>query len=184
MKGNCRMFSVRHILISLLFLAVPSLAISAEPPLQFSHTPFKPRIAAPAMTLKDMDGQTLELAKLRGKVVIVNFWATWCPPCRREFPSMERLRQKLADKPLVILGVNEGETVDIIDQFISTLDLQPRFPILLDFEGDAMATWPVRGLPTTFFIDKHGRLAYRAIGGREFDHPEMVRLIEDMLKEK
>ncbi len=176
--------NVRHLLTSLLFLAVPCLAAAAEPPLQFSHTPFKPRIAAPAMKLKDMDGRTVELARLRGKVVIVNFWATWCPPCRREFPSMERLRQKMAGRPVVILGVNEGETVDIIDQFSSTLDLQPQFPILLDLEGAAMAAWPVRGLPTTFFVDRHGRMAYSAIGGREFDHPEMIRLIERMLAEK
>ena len=178
------MFSARHLLTSLLLFALPSLAVAAEPPLQFSHTPFKPRIAAPAMKLKDMDGQTVELARLRGKVVIVNFWATWCPPCRREFPSMERLRLKMAGKPVVILGVNEGESVDIIDQFNSTLDLQPQFPILLDLDGEAMRPWPVRGLPTTFFIDKQGRLAYKAIGGREFDHPEMLRLIESMLAEQ
>lgn len=97
---------------------------------------------------------------------------------------MERLRQKIAGKPVVILGVDEGETVDIIDQFTSTLDLQPQFPILLDLDGEAMAAWPVRGLPTTFFIDKHGRLAYSAVGGRDFEHPEMLRLIEDMLKEQ
>jgi thiol-disulfide isomerase/thioredoxin len=177
------MFSARHLLTSLLFFALPSLAAAAEPPLQFSHTPFKPRVAAPAMKLKDMDGRTVELAGLHGKVVIVNFWATWCPPCRREFPSMERLRLKMEDKPVVILGVNEGETVDVIDQFNSTLDLQPQFAILLDLDGEAMAPWPVRGLPTTFFIDKKGRLAHGAIGGREFDHPEMVRLIESLLKE-
>lgn len=97
---------------------------------------------------------------------------------------MERLRQKLAAHPLVILAVNEGENVETIDQFTSTLDTGPQFPILLDPEGDAMAFWPVRGLPTTFIIDKRGRMAYRAIGGREFDHPEVVRQIEMLLKEK
>ncbi len=178
------MFGVRRLLTSLLFLALPFATSAAEPPLQFTHTPFKTRTAAPALALKDMDGKTVELAGLRGKVVIINFWATWCPPCRREFPSMERLRQKIAGKPVVILGVDEGETVDIIDQFTSTLDLQPQFPILLDLDGEAMAAWPVRGLPTTFFIDKHGRLAYSAVGGRDFEHPEMLRLIEDMLKEQ
>ena len=178
------MFSVRPLLTSFILLVLPALATGAEPPLQFSHTPFKPRIAAPAMKLKDMDGQLFELARLRGKVVVVNFWATWCPPCRREFPSMERLRLKMQGKPVVILGVNEGETVDIIDQFNSTLDLQPQFPILLDIDGEAMRPWPVRGLPTTFFIDKQGRIAHSAIGGREFDHPEMLRLIESMLAEK
>ncbi len=178
------MFSARLTLISLLFLALPGPAISAEPPLQFSLIPVKPRTAAPAMALKDIDGQTVDLAKLRGKVVVVNFWATWCPPCRREFPSMERLRQKLADKPLLILAVNEGENAEAIEQFTYALDVQPQFPVLLDPEGDAMALWPVRGLPTTFILDKRGRLAYRAIGGREFDHPEIVRQVTELLGEK
>jgi thiol-disulfide isomerase/thioredoxin len=178
------MSNVRRALISLLFLLAPGLAASAEPPLQFSLVAVKPRMAAPDMALKDLNGQAVDLAKLRGKVVAVNFWATWCPPCRREFPSMERMRQKLANKPLVILAVNEGENVDTIEQFTSLLDLQPGFPILLDPEGDAMSLWPVRGLPTTFFIDKRGRLAYRAIGGREFDHPEVIRVVEQLLREK
>jgi thiol-disulfide isomerase/thioredoxin len=178
------MFNVRRALISLLLLVLPGLAAGADPPLQFSLIPVKPRMAAPGMALKDLDGQTFDLARLRGKVVVVNFWATWCPPCRREFPSMERLRQQLANKPLVVLAVNEGENIETIEQFTSTLDLQPQFPILLDLEGEAMAFWPVRGLPTTFIIDKRGRMAFRAIGGREFDHPEMVHIIENLLKEK
>lgn len=178
------MSNVRLSLISLLLLVAPALVAAAEPPLQSSIIPVKPRMAAPGMALNDLDGHKIDLAKLRGKVVIVNFWATWCPPCRREFPSMERLRQKLANKPLVLLAVNEGEGVDTIEQFTSMLDLQPQFPILLDLEGDAMAFWPVRGLPTTFIIDKRGRMAYRAIGGREFDHPEVIQLIERLIKEK
>ena len=178
------MFNARRALISLLFLAAPGLAGSAEPPLQSSLIPLKPRLAAPAMVLKDMEGKTIDLASLRGKVIVVNFWATWCPPCRREFPSMERLRQKLVGKPLVILAVNEGENVETIEQFTSQLDEQSNFPILLDLEGEAMAFWPVRGLPTSFIVDKRGRMAYRAIGGREFDHPEIVRSIELLIGEK
>ncbi len=178
------MFNARNGLISLLLLALHGPAHSADPPLQSSLIPVKPRLSSPALSLQDTDGQTMDLATLRGKVVIINFWATWCPPCRREFPSMERLRQKLDGKPLLILAVNEGENLETIDQFTSTLDLWPQFPILLDLEGDAMAFWPVRGLPTTFIIDKRGRMAYRAIGGREFDHPEVVRLIEALIREK
>jgi peroxiredoxin len=83
-----------------------------------------------------------------------------------------------------MLAVNEGENGEAIDQFTSTLDVWPQFPVLLDLEGNAMALWPVRGLPTTFLIDKQGRVAYRAIGGREFDHPEVVRVVESLLREK
>ena len=177
------MFNARRALISLLFFAVPGLAASADPPLQSALIPVKPRMAAPDMALKDLEGKLVDLAKLRGKVVVVNFWATWCPPCRREFPSMERLRLKLANTALLILAVNEGESTETIEQFTSTLDLQPEFPILLDLEGEAMALWPVRGLPTTFIIDKHGRIAYRAIGGREFDHPDVLAVLESLLGE-
>lgn len=178
------MFSARHFLSSILLLFLPVSGFSADPPLQNSLIPIKPRLSSPAMSLQDTDGKPFDLASLRGSVVLINFWATWCPPCRREFPSMERLRKKLDGKKFIILAVNEGESVEAIDQFNSTLDIWPQFPILLDLEGDAMAFWPVRGLPTTFIIDKRGRMAYRAIGGREFDHPEIVLLIDKLLKEK
>ena len=136
------------------------------------------------MVLKDIDGRTVSLAALKGKVVVVNFWATWCPPCRREFPSMEHLRKQFDKKRLVILAVNEGESTEVIEAFTSQLDTTPNFPILLDPEGDAMAYWTVRGLPTTFILDKRGRIAYRAIGGREFDHPEIVKTLTALTREK
>jgi thiol-disulfide isomerase/thioredoxin len=160
--------------------AVPA----ADPPLQVSLTPYKHRLRAPKLALKDLNGQPVTLAQFKGKVVVVNFWATWCPPCRREFPSMERLRDKMSGKAFAILAVNEGEEVEKIEQFISTLDRQPEFATLLDLDGSAMTSWPVRGLPTTFIIDKRGRMAYRAIGGREFDHPEIVKRVSDLLKER
>jgi thiol-disulfide isomerase/thioredoxin len=171
-------------LIGFLLLGLTGISNAADPPLQFSLVPYKPRLSAPGLSLKDLDGQLIELTKLNGKVVVVNFWATWCPPCRREFPSMEKLRVKMSGKPVVILAVNEGETVGAIEQFISTLDLQPEFPIVLDLDGSAMAYWPVRGLPTTYIIDKRGRMAYQAIGGREFDHPEIIRRISQLIREK
>lgn len=171
-------------LAGLILASVADISRAADPPLQSSLVAFKPRLTAPGLALKDLDGQTITLAKLKGKVVVVNFWATWCPPCRREFPSMERLREKMSGQPVVILAVNEGETAETIEQFISTLDVQPRFPILLDQDGGAMAFWPVRGLPTTYIIDKRGRMAYQAIGGREFDHPDIVRLIGQLVREK
>lgn len=191
MKIRYATFSVqqaltKHLLLAALLLPglAPNLAYSVEPPLQTSLIALKPRQTAPDMVLKDTDGKTVSLSNLRGKVVAVNFWATWCPPCRREFPSMERLRLAFEKKPLVILAVNEGETADTIEAFTSQLDLAPNFPILLDPEGDAMAFWTVRGLPTTFIVDKRGRIAYRAIGGREFDHPDIIKAIHLLVREK
>jgi thiol-disulfide isomerase/thioredoxin len=189
MKERCGMLNAINKLAlgwlaGFLFFGLTSASRAADPPLQVSLVPYKPRLTAPGLALKDLDGQLVTMASLKGKVVVVNFWATWCPPCRREFPSMERLREKMSGKPVVILAVNEGETVETIEQFVSTLDLQPAFPILLDSDSGAMAFWPVRGLPTTFIIDKKGRMAYQAIGGREFDHPEIIKKITRLLSEK
>jgi len=179
------MFSVCRLSLLSVLLCLASLTVqAADPPLQFTLTPVKPRLNAPELELANLEGQSVALSGLRGKVVIVNFWATWCPPCRREFASMERLRKILADRPLEILAINEGEAVDVIEGFSSALDTPPSFPVLLDPIGDAMALWPVRGLPTTFVIDKKGRMAYRAIGGREFDHAQMLNKIDGLLREK
>ncbi len=175
--------AARFCCLAILFVA--GVGHAAEPPpLQSSLVAVKPRQAAPGMVLKDVNGNTVSLARLRGKVVVVNFWATWCPPCRREFPSMERLRLAFDKKPLVILAVNEGESAEIIEGFTSQLDLSPNFPVLLDPEGAAMAFWSVRGLPTTYVVDKRGRIAFRAIGGREFDHPEIIQTINTLLRER
>lgn len=179
------MFNVSRLSLLSVLLCLASLTVqAADPPLQFTLTPVRPRLNAPELELANLEGQSVALSGLKGKVVIVNFWATWCPPCRREFASMERLRKILADRPLEILAVNEGEAVDVIEGFTTALDTTPTFPVLLDPIGDAMALWPVRGLPTTFVIDKKGRMAYRAIGGREFDHAQMLNKIEGLLREK
>ncbi|HSJ81538.1 MAG TPA: TlpA disulfide reductase family protein [Thiobacillus sp.] len=150
------------------------------PPLSHSLNVQTPK-PAPALKFKDIDGKTLDLAQLKGKVVLINFWATWCPPCRREMPSMERLSQAFKGKPFVVLAVNVGEDADTIEAFTSQLDAVPTFPILLDTRSQGMRAWKVAGLPTTFLVDQQGRIVASAIGGREFDHPEIVETIRGSL---
>ena len=151
------------------------------PPLSHSLTQQAPK-PAPALKLKDLDGQLHDLAQLKGKVVLINFWATWCPPCRREMPSMERLSQALKGEAFSVLAVDVGEDADTIDSFTGQLDTPPTFPILLDTRSRTMQAWKVAGLPTTFLVDKQGRIVASAIGGREFDHPEIVRAIRELLR--
>ena len=103
-------------------------------------------------------------------MVLINFWATWCPPCRREMPSMERLSQALKGEAFAVLAVDVGEDADTIQAFTSQLDTTPTFPILLDTRSHAMQAWKVAGLPTTFLVDKQGRIVASAIGGREIRH--------------
>ena len=163
-----------------LCLALPATAADL-PPLSHSLTPQAPT-PAPALKLPDLEGKAHDLAGLKGKVVLVNFWATWCPPCRREMPSMERLQQALAGEPFVVLAVDVGEDADTIESFTSQLDAVPTFPILLDTTSRAMQAWQVAGLPTTYLVDKQGRVVASPIGGREFDHPDMVEAIRKLLR--
>ena len=145
------------------------------PPLTHKLTKISQSIMAPALRFKNMDDEIVDIKDLRGKVVIVNFWATWCPPCRREMGSLERLHQATKDKNIVILAVNIGEDVDTVFPFMGTVEPSPSFPVLFDTDAAAMKPWNVNGLPTTYFIKPDGTIAYRAVGGREFDHPDILQ---------
>jgi peroxiredoxin len=140
-----------------------------------SMTAIPGKIAAPDFELIDTDGNTHRLSDYRGKTVIINFWATWCPPCREEIPSMNRAYEVLADENVEILAINMGENEDTI--FIFTADYPADFPLLLDQDGAVIAEWPVKGLPTTYVVAPDGSIAYRAIGGREWDDPVFLEQI-------
>ena len=170
--------------ITLGCLAVTPLAgMAAElPPLSNSITKRTPK-PAPGLKLNDINGASHDLAQLKGRVVLVNFWATWCPPCRREMPSMERLVQQLKGEPFTVLAVNVGENVDTIGLFTSQLETDLSFPILLDSRSQTMQAWNIAGLPTTYLIDKQGCMVAGAIGGREFDHPEMQKAILAVIRQ-
>ncbi|MCO6413264.1 MAG: TlpA family protein disulfide reductase [Thiogranum sp.] len=122
---------------------------------------------APDFALNDIDGGVHTLSEYRGKVVLINFWATWCPPCREEMPAMQRAWQQLREEDVVFLAVDVGEDEDTIFRF--TADYPVDFPLLMDIDSSVIQKWPVRGLPTTFIIDKQGRITYRAIGARDWD---------------
>jgi peroxiredoxin len=138
-------------------------------------TPMQAGMPAPDFELTDIEGTTHRLSDYRDKVVIINFWATWCPPCRAEMPSMDRAWAQLEDEDIVMLAVNVGEDEDTIFQF--TANYPVTFPLLMDRDSKVVEAWPIRGLPTTFVIDPGGRLAYRAIGGREWDDPELLEQV-------
>ena len=134
--------------------------------------------------LEDIDGKKRRLSDLRGKVVLVNFWATWCPPCLREMPSIERLSHLMKRTDFEILAVNVAENLDTVFSFTGTLEPVPTFPIVFDKDSSVLRAWPVRGLPTSFVLDKQGRIAYRAVGGREFDDPAILAQLRTLLDER
>ena len=140
--------------------------------------PAKP---ATPMSLPTLAGGTLELQQLRGKVVLVNFWATWCPPCRKEMPSMDRLAARFAGRPFVILGVNAGDSADDVRAFMKKVPVH--FPIALDEEGVSLKPWQVFAFPTSYVLDKHGRLRMGLFGSIDWDAPETAARIEALINE-
>ena len=188
MKLNLRVLSVQNKLllkfIKLFFITLIFVAGAAnaaeQPPLTHKLTTIKNPVKAPELELKDMDEETVNLKDLKGKTVVVNFWATWCPPCRREMGSLERLHQATKDKNVEVLAVDIGEDEDSVFAFLGELDPSPEFKILLNEDGSLMQSWSVRGLPTTFIINPKGEIVYRAVGGREFDHPEIIKAVTDL----
>ncbi len=168
----------------LLFISLITAAVNAteEPPLTHNLTALEKPVMAPELKLKDMDEELINLKDLKGKTVVVNFWATWCPPCRREMGSLERLHQATKDKNVEVLAVDIGEDFDTVFSFLGAIDPTPEFKILLNEDGTLMQSWKVLGLPTTFIINPKGEIAYRAVGGREFDHPEIIKIVTGLNK--
>ena len=172
------------LICSLLLASSPVWAESGPPGLGYQFTPLEPLAAAPDFKLNDMDDEPFTLSDYRGKVVLVNFWATWCPPCRKEMPALEALYKKLGGDSFAVLAVNQWEDPDHVFAYTGELNVFPTFPILFDPESAISTDYGVKGLPTSFLIDKKGRLAYRAVGGRDFDRPEVERLIRELQAEK
>lgn len=177
---------VSILLVVLALVYAPALTYAAErtqPKLGHTLSPIAKPFPAAGFTLMDIDDNEVSLADFKGQVILLNFWASWCPPCIREMPSMERLYQTLKAQDFVVLAVNQTEEMDVVFAFTGQLSVEPTFPILFDSESRISDQYPVMGLPTTFLIDKQGMVRYRAIGGREFDHPEVIKQIQALINE-
>jgi thiol-disulfide isomerase/thioredoxin len=112
-------------------------------------------------------------------VLVINFWATWCEPCREEMPSMQRLQDKLAGKPFAILAVDYGEGAPRVKDFLQKVPV--RFPLLLDRDTSAAAAWKVKVLPTTLVLDAQHRIRYSVVGDLEWDSPKVEGMIRKLL---
>ena len=137
--------------------------------------------ALPDFTLSDMSGKAHTLSNYRGKVVMVNFWATYCGPCIKEMPSMANLKSKLAGKPFEILAIDMAEEKADVSAFMQRYKIAVNFPILLDTEGEVIEQWMVSAVPTTFIIDPQGNIRYALYGGLEWDNDEVIETINTLL---
>lgn len=150
-------------------------AVGNDPKLHKYATP-RP---APDLVGETYDGKQMDLADLKGKVVLVNFWASWCPPCVKEIPSMNRLLDKYQAQGLEIFSVDFQQTPEEIAEFVAKVPTD--YPILLDLDGKLSKNWGVFSFPTTFVMDKNGDLIYSLNQGVEWDIPELEAPLLELL---
>ena len=158
-------------LLLLLALALPA-----------SAQPLKPWTggAAPGLELRDTEGTLHRLADYRGSVVLVNFWATWCEPCREEMPSMERLRAAMQGKRFVVLAVNVGEGARAARAFGERMRLG--FPLVMDSDTKTARAWSARVLPASFIVGPRGDIRYSYFGAIDWARDDVRKSIEDLLR--
>ena len=169
-------------LVAVILIALPIPALAqfkakvGEDVERFGLKELAPDAAQPAKTvfLDEVIGRD---ATGKAKVVWISFFASWCHSCRKEFPSLGRVRKLFKPTEFEVIAVNVGEDPETVFSFAGA----PDFPVLFDRDSQAMARWPVKGLPTTLVVDRQGRLALRAVGGREFDDPAIVEQLRELL---
>ena len=163
--------------------ALAALLLGLVPWLASANAPIKPWTggATPPFELAALDGRKVDLAAMRGRVVLINYWATWCEPCRDEMPAIERLRAKMKGRPFEVLGVNYGESEERVAAFVAKLNLT--MPILLDPYKNSVEAWKVRGLPMTFLVDVRGRVRFWSFGERDWSEGEGLAVVEKMVAE-
>ena len=184
-KGLMTLGLVLPISFSLLLVWV-SAGSPEDRPLESLYTSvgiqrISPPVKAPDFTLKNLEGSEVSLNDFEGKVVFLNFWATWCGPCRAEMPSMERLWQRFKEENFVILAVDLRESREEVVSFMEEHGLT--FPVLLDSKGRIGSMFGARAIPTTYLIDFAGEVVGRAVGARNWDSEDAFQLIESLLSD-
>jgi peroxiredoxin len=143
--------------------------------------PIKGDKTAPNFYLDDLEGKRLELRNFKGKVIFINFWATWCCPCKEEMPSIERLYQKFKDKGFVFMTISvDYEGKKHVKEFIEKQDYT--FSVLIDPKCKIFDLYKVTRIPTTFIIDKNLKILGKAVGPREWNSSEAISLLNSLLE--
>ncbi|GMQ83545.1 MAG: hypothetical protein BMS9Abin06_0280 [Gammaproteobacteria bacterium] len=173
---NCSLLLLSA-LLALLIDVAPLYAGDALPKGLRVYTPGP----APAFRLADMDGESFSLSEARGHWVFVHFWASWCGPCRKEMPAVQRMAELLQDEQLLIVMINTSEDEDTIFSFLGSY--APDMSSLMDSDGQVTEAWQPRGLPATYLVDPRGNIRYQALGGRPWDQEEYLGFLRTLSRQ-
>lgn len=166
---------MKKIITCLLLVSVSTLSMAGTAKLK----PYTGNIQNPELILKDLNGKIHDLKNYKNQVVLVQFWATYCTPCRTEMPSMNRLQQKLKDKAFKILAINMAE--DTLEVKLFAKEVKPEFTVLLDSDGAYIQAWKVFAAPANFIIGKDGKIKYTLYGGVEWDSKEIFKNLTELI---
>jgi len=142
------------------------------------HAPARP-LAAPGFVLPDLAGKVVRMDELRGKVVLLNLWTTWCPPCVEEMPTLQTLARKMEGRDFVVLAISEDEQPANVAPWIAQRKFT--FPVLLDPQAKVGADLEITGYPETFIVDRGGRIVHHHVGYRDWAEPTMLTALERLL---
>ncbi|UCE51408.1 MAG: TlpA family protein disulfide reductase [Desulfobacterales bacterium] len=184
MKRPVKIFFASSVFLTLFFLVAPILGIRAHGETDYmeelSIVRFDEKVKAQNFILKDLNGSEVSLEDYRGKIILINFWATWCLPCRIEMPSMEKLYTRFKNDGFTILAIDMQEDADSVKAFKEKYKLN--FPILLDSDGSVGQYYGVISIPTTYLVDREGYIIAGALGARDWAAENAFMLINQLLQ--
>ncbi|MCX8014200.1 MAG: TlpA family protein disulfide reductase [Rectinema sp.] len=180
-------FSSLFALIALILVAEPRQVSAAE-----SRPWYAPRLEAlgfyvfdkpfsqPNFTVTSLSGGLVPRTSTKGTITLLNFWATWCPPCKQEIPTIQRLHEAMKGEKFQIMAISVGEPLTTVKPFVEQNKIT--FPVYLDPKNQLSATYASRGIPTTYILDKNGDFIAGIIGSFEYDNPEFMKVIKELAK--
>lgn len=142
---------------------------------------FPEPIALPPFSAQALSGQPFNTQNLPDKVILLNFWATWCPPCKKEMPSIERLKTLMKNEPFMIAAISVGESRETVSSFIQNNGYT--FPVFLDPDNTLGRAFASQGIPTTYVVDRSGMVVAGIVGSRDYDEPELVEILKELARQ-
>lgn len=166
-----------HQCLSILLFIFVTTNLSAQVSSSSLFTKTNSPVKAPQLQLKDNADNVITLNDFKGKTVVLSFWATWCTPCKKEMPSIQRLYDKVKNEDVEIIAITVGQNKNEVATFLNSLYPTPSFTILYDTDSSVSREWGIQAMPTTFIINKDGFITHYGLGARNFDTKALKELL-------